>query len=144
MSGPTKEHVAMVEEIVAAGGTHASFAAKAGIDPRTVRRWLADERHAAFRAAYARARETRRAELLAIIHDHATGLRTEGDWKAAAWILERQFVQEFAYNIHVRQAQQNAQALARVHDELGEEVGGKVLSVFAEVASENDSRETSH
>jgi Transposase len=84
-----------IAAVVRAGGTVELAAVATGIGERTVYRWLqrgertgaANAPYQAFRAAVERAR----AEAEVILVARMTKAAAAGSWRAAAWLLERQY-----------------------------------------------------
>lgn len=84
----TQERAQRVLEAISAGATRKAAAGHAGIDERTLYRWL--ERHVSF-ASLLRAREDDvEVRACAVIQQAALD-----DWRAAAWWLERRRADEY-------------------------------------------------
>lgn len=139
MSGPNEKQTAMAYAVLRAGGSVASVAAAIRVHPRTVWKWLDSPHDAAnyedFRAEYARARAEYRDQLVTCIVAAAPE-----DWKAAAWLLERQHSREFSRSIKIQVQEQIHEAVSKVREVLGDEIGEKVLRVFAEQEREEPTR----
>lgn len=71
------------------GATMALAARAAGISPRTLRRWR--DRHEGFNRKVQRAKAEAGADALDTINAAAD----EGDWRAAAWMLEKRFPDQY-------------------------------------------------
>jgi hypothetical protein len=89
-------------QVIRVGGTVEVAAAVAGVSERTFYAWMVrgdpsrtskrDAPHRAFRAAVERARAERQATLVAVLTQSAH----KGSWRAAAWLLEREFPEQWA------------------------------------------------
>jgi len=95
--------------------------ARAGVVKSTVQDWVArgergEEPFATFAARWAQARARANAVLL----DHVRGASAGGDWKAAAWLLERASPDEYprepsvTVTTHVHQGVETAPLLERI------------------------------
>jgi transposase len=93
----TPEVIERVALVVRAGGTFEVAAAVAGVSERTLYDWMhrGDPARAAGRDALHRqlraAVEAARAERETILVAQMTRAASRGSWRAAAWLLERQF-----------------------------------------------------
>lgn len=79
-----------------AGVWHKDIAAYIGVSEETFSRWINHPKTANQRQlsqALKKAESERKASLLTMIYNAATSPRT---WQAAAWLLERQYPDEFA------------------------------------------------
>ncbi len=87
-----------VLQALAVGNYRKQAAAYAGIDDSTLRRWLArgrnhhDAPYASFRKAALEAESRSQIASLGVIAKAAR----DGDWKAAAWLLERRVPEQYA------------------------------------------------
>jgi hypothetical protein len=95
MTKKTPETIEAVLKAVEAGGTLTDAARVAGIGRRTLYDWLEQDTELVERIDEAKLR--RREKLLKRIEQSSE----EGDWKAAAWILERTMPEEFSRNAKV-------------------------------------------
>jgi hypothetical protein len=95
--------------------------ARAGISRSTVDEWVqrgkdGQEPFAAFADRWAQARARANATLL----DHVRGASASGDWRAAAWLLERAHPEEYprepsvTVTTHVHQGVETAPLLERI------------------------------
>jgi hypothetical protein len=71
------------------GATMELAARAAGISPRTLRRWR--DRHETFNRKVQRAKAEAGADALDTINEAAS----DGDWRAASWILEKRFPDQY-------------------------------------------------
>lgn len=111
-----------LEEGARAGLYRVELARLAGVDERTLYRWLeaaaADEEagntdslHARLRHALTRAEAEAEESMLALVRDAATirtvldrkgdAVEVDGDWRAAAWFLERRYPSKYGRRDHV-------------------------------------------
>src|SRR5438552_2368898 len=88
-------------ESVEKNNTFKTAAAICGIGERTIFTWL--EKNEAFRTAVYRARAKAKAKLVRVITNQAPH-----DWRAAAWILERSWPDEYARTERVEQIGEKA------------------------------------
>ena len=95
MTKKTPETIEAVLNAIEAGGTLTDAARVAGIGRRTLYDWLEQDPELGERIDEAKLR--RREKLLRRIEQSSE----EGDWKAAAWILERTMPEEFSRNAKV-------------------------------------------
>ncbi len=87
----TKKRREIILRELADGQTIGTAADMAGIDQRTIHRWKEDPKKASFRRGVARARASAKKTRVGLI-----GLAARrGEWKAAAWLLERMNPDEF-------------------------------------------------
>lgn len=85
-----------------AGVLHKDIAAYVGVTEFTFSRWINDpktENQRQLAQALKKAEAARKRDLLAMIYNAATDPKR---WQAAAWLLERQYPDEFAQQQRVR------------------------------------------
>jgi len=89
----TAEVAGRICEAIQLGATYDLAAAHGGVDPSTLRRWLADERpeFQALQAALKGAEAAAVVVSLRRIHEAAAG----GAWQASAWLLERRHPESY-------------------------------------------------
>ena len=121
MTRPTKLTPALQERIVEAlalGTTYEHAAAFGGIDYATFRRWtLAGERqpagpYGAFQRAVSAAEARAVVSSLALIEKAAR----DGDWRAAAWKLERRHPHDYGRRVHELSGPNAGPLEVRTHD----------------------------
>ncbi len=96
----TEQVQKIICETVGNGGTDRAAALRAGIDPRTLRRWKqqggdGEEPYAAFLAAYEKAEGDFALRHLLLIGKAGT----DGTWQASAWLLERRYPEEYGRKV---------------------------------------------
>lgn len=92
----TKEGIAQAVQLKRAGVRHVDIAASLGVAEATFSRWLNHPKtpnQCQLCQAIKKAEVDRKAALLTMIYNAATSPKT---WQAAAWLLERQYPDEFA------------------------------------------------
>jgi hypothetical protein len=105
MARPTKltaEVQKTITDAIAIGATYQAAAEYAGISYDTFNAWMRDERpkFRQFSEAVVAANARARINLLARIQKAAQGTENkDGDWRAAAWVLERRFGDEYGQTV---------------------------------------------
>lgn len=92
----TKDGIAEVVRMKRAGVPHKDIAAYIGVSEETFSRWVNHPRtpnQCQLCQALKKAEADRKTALLTMIYNAATSPKT---WQAAAWLLERQYPDEFA------------------------------------------------
>lgn len=92
----TKDGIAKAVQMKKAGVLHRDIAAYIGVSEFTFSRWINSPRtdnQRQLAQALKKAEAERKAALLTMIYNAATSPKT---WQAAAWLLERQYPDEFA------------------------------------------------
>lgn len=92
----TRDGIAKAVQMKKAGVLHRDIAAYIGVSEETFSRWINHPRtdnQRQLRQAIKKAEAERKAALLTMIYNAATSPKT---WQAAAWLLERQYPDEFA------------------------------------------------
>ena len=98
----TKDDIAEAVMMKKAGVLHKDIAAYLGVAEETFSRWLNHPRSENQRQpgqAMKKAEAARKRDLLAMVYNAATDPKR---WQAAAWLLERQYPDEFAQQQRVR------------------------------------------
>lgn len=98
----TKGDIAEAVKMKRAGVLHKDIAAYIGVSEFTFSRWINSprtENQRQLAQALKRAESERKRDLLAMIYNAATSPQR---WQAAAWLLERQYPDEFAQQQRVR------------------------------------------
>jgi transposase-like protein len=104
----TPEVQRLIEQSLRNGATYEIAAHVAGIDVRTMYRWLAAGKRAKSGAMYEFCHAVKRQEAAAaqealmVIRSAATGKEGyKGNWQAGAWLLERRFGYQRKSEIHI-------------------------------------------
>ena len=97
----TKEDIPVAVEMKRAGVLDKDIAAYIGVRPDTFSKWVnhpKTENQRQLSQALKKEESSYKANLLKLIYNNAV----ERDWKAAAWLLERKYPDEFARTERVR------------------------------------------
>lgn len=96
----TQEAIADAVRLKKAGVNNRDIAAALGIHERTFYKWVNDpktENQRQLGQALKKCEADYKASLLTLIHNSAV----KRDWKAAAWLLERKYPQEYARQVRL-------------------------------------------
>jgi hypothetical protein len=98
----TRALIERIAQVIRGGGTLELAAHMVDVHPRTILKWLErgdpdrttkrDMLHRELRAAVERAREERKGILVSQVGRAAS----QGSWRAASWLLEREFPEDYA------------------------------------------------